>query len=673
MIYRKEIDGLRALAVIPVLLFHAGYNTFSGGFIGVDVFFVISGYLITSIIVLEKKAGTFNLINFYERRARRILPALFVVIFACLPFAWMWLVPNDMKGFCQSLVAVVVFASNIFFWRKSGYFDTDAELKPLLHTWSLGVEEQYYLLFPIFLLLAWPFGRRALLLILVAVSLASLAFSQWASINAPAAAFYLLPARVWELLIGVFVAFYALRESRQDVTFQVRQFGSVLGLLLVLYAIFAFDRHTPFPSLYTLVPTIGTALIILFATQRTLVAGLLGNRVLVGIGLVSYSAYLWHQPLFVFARYSQAEDPSKLLMATLVIASFTLAYLTWRYVEVPFRKGNKFGRRYIAILCAVSASVLVTIGLAGEFSHGFWELKTTTRLRPILQTASQSPQRACHTSGPDYRKPRDACEYEVGSLRWATIGDSHSVELAYALAEEIKDSGLKLKHFSFSGCIPTFGREVVGSYADCSKWTRETVEYIVADQNIRNVLVSYRIHTAVPGGYNNTNPAMPLAVTVSAEEREQRWKSYVDLLRYLVKNGKHVVLVLQAPQLPKNINDMLFRSADPGGLVLGMRRHRWDERTGFVLNRLYQIPGEVMIVDPTKIFCNDLDCFAARNGVAYYYDGYHMSVAGAALVVDEIMRQHLPLGSLSVKASVFNTSGRTSHSRTPASNPTTGP
>ncbi len=174
MNYRREIDGLRALAVLSVILFHAGFETFSGGFVGVDVFFVISGYLVTTIILAELEQGSFSILNFYERRARRILPALFLVMLVCVPFAWFWLLPSDMKDFSQSLVAVSVFASNILFWRESGYFDTAAELKPLLHTWSLAVEEQYYVLFPLFLMLFWRLGKRSILVMLGLVFVASL-------------------------------------------------------------------------------------------------------------------------------------------------------------------------------------------------------------------------------------------------------------------------------------------------------------------------------------------------------------------------------------------------------------------------------------------------------------------------------------------------------------------
>jgi len=201
MTYRREIDGLRAFAVIPVILFHAGFQTFSGGFVGVDVFFVISGYLITSLILEEKQAGTFTLVGFYERRVRRILPALFLVMFACLPFVWLWLPPLEMGSFSQSLVAVSGFASNVLFYLKSDYFETAAALKPLLHTWSLAVEEQYYLLFPIFLLLIWRLGKHWIVAVLAVVAIVSLALAQWGSLNHQAFTFFLLPTRGWELLV----------------------------------------------------------------------------------------------------------------------------------------------------------------------------------------------------------------------------------------------------------------------------------------------------------------------------------------------------------------------------------------------------------------------------------------------------------------------------------------
>ncbi len=371
MEYRREIDGLRALAVIPVILFHAGFQAFSGGFVGVDVFFVISGYLITSIILAEKQAGTFTLINFYERRARRILPALFLVMLVCIPFAWFWLLPSDMKDFSRSLVAVSVFASNILFWRESGYFDTAAELKPLLHTWSLAVEEQYYVLFPIFMMLTWRLGKRWILVLLAIVAIASLAVAQWASLGSPTAAFYLLPTRGWELLIGAFAAFYLSKANCTDFSRGVGEVGGSLGFALILYSVFAFSKATPFPGLYALVPTVGTVLIILFATQQTTIGKFVGNRAFVGIGLVSYSAYLWHQPLFAFERHSSLDEPSMLVLLGLSFTAVILAFFSWKYVETPFRNKQRFSRNKILIYGAVGSSLFVVFGLVGHLNKGF--------------------------------------------------------------------------------------------------------------------------------------------------------------------------------------------------------------------------------------------------------------------------------------------------------------
>ena len=292
MRYRPEIDGLRAIAVIPVILFHAGFETFSGGFIGVDVFFVISGYLITSIMLSEMDEGKFNLIDFYVRRMRRLLPALFFIMALCIPFAWMWLVPSDMKDFSQSLIAVSTFSSNILFWKEFGYFQTAAQFKPLLHTWSLAVEEQYYILFPLFLMLAWQFGKRWILTTLIVVALLSLGVAHWAAYNKPVAAFYLLPTRGWEILLGVFVAFYFNRHKSVHFRQITNQVLSAVGFTLILFSIFAYSEQTQFPSLFTLVPTIGAVLVILFTHKNTFVYRLLSNSMTVGMGLWLVTAHI---------------------------------------------------------------------------------------------------------------------------------------------------------------------------------------------------------------------------------------------------------------------------------------------------------------------------------------------------------------------------------------------
>ena len=382
MKYRAEIDGLRALAVIHVILFHAGFELFGGGFVGVDVFFVISGYLITTIIINEMDEGKFSLVNFYERRARRILPALFFVMLVCLPFAWYWLLPSDLKDFSQSVVAVSIFSSNILFWRESGYFDTAAELKPLLHTWSLAVEEQYYLLFPLFLLLTWRLGKKWILVLLGIAFPISLGLAHWAGYNNPSADFYLLPPRGWELLLGVFAGFY-LQRNEYLKSNTLNQIGSLIGVSLILYSIFAFDSQTPFPSLYTLAPTVGAALLIFTAVKGTWIGRALCFGPIVGIGLISYSAYLWQQPLISFTRY-RFIDLSDSILVLLCCASIVLAYFSWKYVEGPFRNRTKLSQKTIFATSIVLASSFLLLGSWGS-QNGFLK-----RYNPAEQTVFES-------------------------------------------------------------------------------------------------------------------------------------------------------------------------------------------------------------------------------------------------------------------------------------------
>ncbi len=325
MTHRREIDGLRALAVLPVILFHAGFAAFSGGFVGVDVFFVISGYLITQIIVQDLNRGQFSIRRFYARRARRILPALFIVMIACIPLAFIWMLPSQYDEFSRSILAVVLFLSNIFFWRESGYFAAEAAEKPLLHTWSLGVEEQFYVLFPLLLMLAWRLGKTRIVPIMIIIALLSLGLSEYASRYYLNANFFLLPTRAWELLIGSITAVALIRESEKKYANAL----SLFGLALIIISIFTFDEAMRLPSALSLIPTLGTALILRYATANTFAARALSLRPLVAIGLISYSAYLWHQPLFAFARMHLLSVPSPSLMLTLATVSLILGAMSW--------------------------------------------------------------------------------------------------------------------------------------------------------------------------------------------------------------------------------------------------------------------------------------------------------------------------------------------------------
>ena len=361
MQYRQEIDGLRALAVLSVILFHADFSFFSGGFIGVDIFFVISGYLITTLIIDELESDNFSLIQFYERRARRILPALFFVMMLCIPFAWALLPPYELKSFSKSLIATSLFASNFFFWKDGGYFETTSELKPLLHTWSLAVEEQYYLFFPPFLILFWKFRKHWLISTILIVSVLSLVAAQILSTYKPVFNFFLLPTRIWELAIGTIIGIQLNHKHRISYPTTYRQLLSIVGFIAILVSAISFSKETPYPSLYTLVPTAGAALILVFADRNTFIGSFLAFRPLVFIGLMSYSLYLWHQPILAFAKYYLIVLGFD-LTALALVGIFFISYSTWKYVETPFRKSQLFSRNIIFNLSFFASIFFIVFG-----------------------------------------------------------------------------------------------------------------------------------------------------------------------------------------------------------------------------------------------------------------------------------------------------------------------
>jgi peptidoglycan/LPS O-acetylase OafA/YrhL len=633
MQYRREIDGLRAVAVIPVVLFHAGFSVFSGGYVGVDVFFVISGYLITGIIISELEQGEFSIVRFYERRARRILPALFFMMLASIPFAWIWMTPSQIEDFGRSLVAVSLFASNILFWSKIDYFAPAAEENPLLHTWSLAVEEQYYMFFPLFLLLASRFGRASVFWMIAAVAAVSLLLCEWSWPTMPVANFYLAPTRAWELLAGSLCAFlqFGKAQKRSDAL-------AGLGLGLIVFAIVVFDGSTPFPSLYALAPVGGTVLILLFAGNGTRTARLLSARPLVGVGLISYSLYLWHQPLFAFAQVYSAHAPSQALMLCLAALSLPLAYFSWRLVEEPFRRRQEpLLPTAPAMLKASAAAMLLLVGAGVTINaaDGFRELRSTDRELLLMSTAKPSPKRDdCHIDGPDFRDPAAACEYFSSNVKFAVFGDSHTVELAYAFAERLREYAIGIKQFSFSACAPSYQKH--DDVSGCSTWSDAAIDSIIDNTDIDGVVLSYRIHDYLFGGHEDIYPGLP--TEGSEPERRAIWASYVHIMEELARAGKKVVLVLQAPELPREIEKLIYQPLATTSSIPGVPRDWWAERTAYVREHLSEIPTGVMIVDPADSFCDEAVCYAAREDISYYFDDDHMSVAGASVVAADILR-----------------------------------
>lgn len=633
MEYRREIDGLRAVAVLPVVFFHAGFTLFSGGYVGVDIFFVISGYLITSILIKDLESGKFSIAKFYERRARRILPALFFVILCCIPFAYVWMIPQQFKDFSQAIVSVLLFASNVLFWKKEHYFAPSAEENPLLHTWSLAVEEQFYIFFPILLFVLWRFGKQPVFYVVLGLSCVSLLLSEWGWRNYSSANFYLLPTRAWELGIGAMCALYLHNH-----VVKMSQSFPILGLALILYSIFMFDESIPFPSFYTLMPVLGTSLIILFCSRGTLVYKLLSLKYVVWIGLLSYSIYLWHQPLMAFARIKFYSHLNWATMLSLCITSIILAYFTWRYIERPFRvkDGSWINTRVKVFSTAIIASfAMFSFGLYGHISNGMPERINLSKEKiPYIETAIESPMRnQCHASPGNIIEPEDACRYNNKRASIAVFGDSHVVELAYALGEQVKEDDVGVAHFSFSGCGPSFGKN---DDSPCTEWTENTIDYIIDNNDFTHVVVSYNLAPLIWGNVQETYPNLP-SNTIS-----ERGISVTDSLRSMLiaiaGSGKKVIFVDQYPELPRRIHILLYLESLKDGNVLGLPRSWWNVFKDFFENT-QSIPEPVNQVNVDDIFCDKDVCYGGKDGVSFYFDDDHLSVEGARKVADRIINE----------------------------------
>lgn len=626
--HRPEIDGLRAVAVLPVILFHAGFDAFSGGYVGVDVFFVISGYLITSIILREHGAGAFTLVGFYERRARRILPALFVVMLACLPAAWLWMRPVELESFGLSLFGVTAFVSNILFWRESGYFDGAAELKPLLHTWSLGIEEQYYLFFPLFVGLVLWLRARWLVIAFAVIGVTSFLISLWLTTASPSANFFLIPSRAWELMAGSLLATAGSRRPRNSL--------SLLGLALILGPVFLYDAATPFPGLAALPQVIGTVLIIAFTDSRSAVGRMLTLRPMLWLGLISYSAYLWHQPLFAFARLMSANHLHWWVYLVLSCLALGLAHLTRQWIELPFIGSHprRFTRRQIFAWAGLGSVSFASVGLVLVFGAGFPD------------RAPAEPEASSIKGCPSVGRGVHACSLGVaGQPSIAVLGDSYAYDIADVLNAELTRQGRSgvLLH---TACHP-----IPGIYDSRRPPTPERV-HTCTTANIRmmelatapaieNVIVAVRWTLRLADedeGFDNgeggveTDAPFRRNLTINGSKAQA-------VERYFAALGsKRVTVLYPVPEAgwnPARVNMVAYARGRPLADITTSRR-RFVERNAEAVAVLDSIPG-VRRVRPDAVLCGERRCKVQVNGVLYYSDDDHLSWKGASLLLPYLL------------------------------------
>lgn len=627
--YRPEIDGLRSIAVLPVIWFHAGFVFFSGGFIGVDIFFVISGYLITSILVKDLDEGRFSILAFYERRARRILPALFLVIAVTVPFAVLWMIDRDLSNLGRSMMSVAVFVSNLFFWTNNAYFDPAAGEKPLLHTWSLAVEEQYYIFFPIVLLTLWSAWKRATAAFVLLATIGSLALAQWASIYHPVGNFYMLPTRAWELLAGSLVAIASLRlrPQRDGPFISSRMDGAlaVMGIVLIAYSLFTFGEDTPFPSLYTAVPVLGTALVILFATGRCLVGRVLSLKPLVAIGLVSYSAYLWHQPLFALYRLSpyQMGAYDNWAFAALVLVVFGMAWLTWKYVETPLRINKGISRRQVFAASAGGLLLMLACGSVLAVRYNVTEVADPDVAD--CQFPSSNPNISCKRIG-------------TGPHQLVVWGDSHALPMIGAFA---KNPDYTVTVISVPGCPPMIGLrryDGIGEAKGCDEPGEiESYAREVARLNPEKLLLVGRWTVYLHGWQRKnvlqhkhhlleleteTSPSLPPEVIEARGlENTVAWfqahspQTALFVMEQVpdIQMFGHVITVSKTlgPQVPEQVID------------------DWDRGAEAVL-RAVTAAGRVKLVSTKPWFCDGSQCQISQGENYFYVDDNHLSPSGAA-------------------------------------------
>jgi len=641
--YRPEVDGLRAIAVTAVILFHTNLGIATGGYIGVDVFFVISGYLISSIILREIDQKRFTFLGFYERRIRRIFPALFVVLVATSLASWFILPPEQMQTYAQSVVATTAFAANIFFWLKSGYFGGDAELFPLIHMWSLAVEEQYYIVFPFLVMIGAMVRKRWLPWVMGVVFVASFAACVHYTREQPLSAFFLTPMRAWELLAGVFIAMY--ERPWREALGRIRGATPVLelvALVAVVAPVFLFDSETPFPGAIAAIPVFGTAVLILVSGSTSPVGRLLSSRPFVTIGLISYSAYLWHQPLYALSRVHGIAERGPIVYVVLIAATFVLAWLSWRFVEQPFRDRRRFSRLRIYAVFVVLSGALIAAGVAGHLGKGFpgrFDKETLA----LNATAAFSPRRdECHGDRLNPRPPETACRYFTDEVHWAVLGDSHGVELAHALAERLRPSGQGLLHMTYSGCQAALTFEA--NDPTCTAWLKESVDYLERASEITDIVVVFRHSFHLFGDQTKTFPRVPDSPPLFLRDRpaEAARQNYVasfeTLVRRLTASGKRVHILQPVPELPTHVERYIFaRDRDEPNRVTGASMQYYRERNSFilpVLARLDALPN-VSLLDPVPTLCDVDQCRSIIDGASMYYDADHPSLEGARRLIDD--------------------------------------
>jgi peptidoglycan/LPS O-acetylase OafA/YrhL len=660
--YRPEVDGLRTIAVLAVIIYHAHFKLvevpfLKGGFLGVDIFFVISGFLITSIIMKELHVdGKFSFLGFYERRARRILPALFLVILTSFPVAWYLLLPNQLVDFAKSILSTIFFGSNFYWLDSLAEYDTEsALLKPFLHTWSLAVEEQYYIVFPVILMVIYRWFKSHTVVLLTAGLLLSMGFSDYVTSKNQSLSFYMLPTRFWELLAGSLLANILYFHPQKENDAFLNKTMPILGLYLIGYSLFFISFESNHPGYVTLFPVIGTVLIIWFANEKDLVTRLLSSRLFVGIGLISYSLYLWHYPIFAFGRMIDL-TPTWHDKAAWIALTFVLSITAYILVEKPFRDKQKVPQKVLflslltvaLIIFAGSSLVLVKNGLS-------------TRLPDILINLETNVLKSRVCEGKQFE-----CSIELNAEKTIfLVGDSHMMPLEKPLARLAKKMPFNLSIMNRQGCQYILNLNRVSKKGD--KVDKCNLEF---QEKRRKVLLSSKPAIVIMGGrlplilsedrFNNGEGGdegemkdilqYPDNSLMTLHARQQAIvEEYKKTVSELVEHGHQVILVYPVPEVGWNVPQRLKRvlsgvaNEEMETYLLANQittsSERYFERTKTSFELLDSIKN-IYRVYPHELFCNSIiqgRCLTHDTKNSFYRDDDHLSEVGAEMLLDKII------------------------------------
>ena len=611
---RADIQGMRAIAVLGVLAFHASHSILPGGFIGVDVFFVLSGYLITQVLLRPMAEKRFSIREFYRRRIRRLYPALFTVLAFTMVMGLAFFPPTLLKELVKSQFFTTLFLSNFAFARETGYFDLQAELKPLLHTWSLGVEEQFYLLFPPILYVLHRWAKRLMWPALGLLALWSLWCSQTRLTGHPEVSFFFPTSRAFELLIGALCVGIDRRLSLPPI---VQKCLSLAGLAALVTGFIVINEEAAFPGLLAVVPCLGTAALLVSPQGWT--NRWLSVAPLTRVGDISYSLYLWHWPLLVFTRFVFPDMPWMIVIALSV--SGGLAWLSWRYIETPFLKPTQ--KRPLPIWAFGGLAMAASIGLclciyyAGGLPQRF---SPQERVYLAATDDYNHDRNKCHMRSDRPMAYDKLCVYGAAEVpaSYAVWGDSHGAELAKMLGERLTAKGQSLKSITMSGCPATLSRKAV-----CRQHNIDTLAAVKADPNMQTIILVGNLHDD-----NASSREAILGMEHTALE--------------LKKAGKQVVIVFPIPTFDYDPPSKLALESRAGHApeTIGTPRAGYEQRRGHIRDEFirFTAANDMTTIRPDTLFCDTI-CHVYRSGEGVlYFNAGHLSLTGAGLLADEIER-----------------------------------